>query len=475
MLLYSWTTTFLLMTYVIVILPASVALMLENRQPAKTLAWLLVMLLVPYVGVGLFFFFGRNQRKERFISLHTLDMVTRRSMAHFEEQRSRQLPSNYKELITQFTKQNVALPYNDNEIDVYTSGYDFFPALLAAIQSAKDHIHLVTYIFDDDALGRLVADALIDKARQGVKVKVIYDDVGCWRVKDRLFENMSRNGVDVRAFMPVLFPAFTSKINYRLHRKICVIDGNVGFIGGMNIAIRYVKGSRKQPWRDTHVRVRGKAVYGLQTAFLVDWHFTTDTIIDAPNYFPTVGGKAGGSLAQVVMSDPISQWPELEQGYVRVLLEAKKYVYLESPYFLPTETVMFALRTCALAGVDVRIIVPRHTDSKLVEWASRSYFDEMLEAGVKIFLYMKGFNHSKLMVCDDNICTCGSANIDIRSFENNFEANIFFYDEATVAKIKQVVENDLGQSELLDVKRFMHRPFPKRLWESVIRLLSPLL
>jgi len=460
----------------LVVVVMSVVLLMENRQPSKTMAWLLVLGFLPVVGVILFIFFGKDVRKEKYINQHSLDLISRQSMLHFAEQPDLEIPEIHAELVRQFANQKVALPFAYNDVEVYAEGYDFFPALLKDISNAKQHVHLVTYIFDDDALGQLVADTLIDKARQGVTVRVIYDDVGCWKVKDSFFERMRAEGVQVHAFMPVRFPALTSKVNYRNHRKICVIDGKVGFVGGMNIALRYVKGENKRYWRDTHLRIEGGAVCGLQTAFLTDWFFVDQKLVAEKSFYPnlSIGGK-NKCLTQIVTSDPTSQWPELMQGFVRILLEAKKYIYIETPYFLPTEPVIFALRASALAGVDVRVVVPRKGDSKLVTWASRSFLEDVIDAGVKIYLYQKGFNHSKLLVCDDNLCSCGSANIDFRSFENNFEANAFIYDKSTVATVKRVLDDDLSHSVLLDRERFHRRPFLERLWESLLRLISPLL
>ena len=244
-------------------------------------------------------------------------------------------------------------------MEIFTDGYAFFPALLREISKAEDHIHIDIFIFNDDELGRLIADALIDKARQGVEVRVIYDDVGCWRVGNAFFERMRDAGIEVHAFMPVKFPAFTSKVNYRNHRKLIIIDGTVGFIGGMNFATRYVKGTGRQAWRDTHLLVRGGAVYGIQRAFLVDWYFVDRTRLSDRKYYPDIDPRISNNcLAQVVTSSPVSPWPDIMQGYVRVLLEAKRYVYMESPYFLPTEQILFAMRTAALAGVDVGLMLP---------------------------------------------------------------------------------------------------------------------
>ena len=277
--------------------------------------------------------------------------------------------------------------------------------------------------------------------------------------------------------MPVKFPAFTSKVNYRNHRKLCVIDGRVGFIGGMNIALRYVKGDKKQAWRDTHLRIEGGGVYAIQRAFLVDWYFVDRTLVTNRQYYPPVSVHIHNNcLVQIVTSSPISPWPDIMQGYVRILLQARKYVYMETPYFLPTEPVLFAMRTAALAGVDIRLMLPRHADAKLVEWASRSYVMEAIEAGVKVYLYTAGFNHSKLLVSDDDLCTIGSTNIDFRSFENNFEANAFFFDEGMAQRVKAVYLRDEAKSILVDdVSYFVKRPFLQRLFESTVRLLSPLL
>lgn len=466
-----------LLLYVAIMIPAIIRVLLDNRQPAKTMAWILVLAFMPFVGIIFYIFFGQNTRKERHISDRSMDQLTKRSMLEFVEQENLHLPANNKPLMNLFTNQNWAFPFKDNRVDIFTDGYEFICSLLYNIGKAQHHIHLDTYIFEDDALGYLVADALIDKAEQGVEIRVIYDDVGCWKVKDAFFERMRDTGIDVHAFMPVRFPAFTSKVNYRNHRKLCVIDGKVGFIGGMNIAKRYVKGTGKQPWRDTHLRIQGGGVYALQRAFLIDWYFVDRTLITNRVYYPPVDIHINNScLVQVVTSSPIAPWPDIMQGYVRILLQAQKYVYMETPYFLPTEPVLFAMRTAALAGVDIRLMIPRKADAKLVEWASRSYVMEAIEAGVKVYLYMGGFNHSKLLVSDDNLCTVGSTNIDFRSFENNFEANAFFYDEEMAQRIKAIYLKDESQSILVDdVSYFVKRPFMQRLFESIVRLLSPLL
>ncbi len=469
-----WTIALI---YFLLVVVSIVAVLMDNKQPAKTMAWILVLMFLPLIGFVFYFFFGQNTRRNRMISQRSLDQLSKRSMLEFVEQKDLHIPDRYSTLMHLFANQNLSLPFKDNEVEIYTSGYEFFPALLAAIAGAKHHIHLDTYIFEDDALGRLVADALIAKAEQGVEVRLIYDDVGCWKVRSQFFEDMREAGIDVHAFMPVKFPAFTSKVNYRNHRKLCVIDGTTAFIGGMNIAKRYVSGRGHQPWRDTHLRIRGGAVYAVQRAFLVDWYFVDRTLINSRSYYPPVPfAISNNCLAQVVTSSPIAMWPDIMQGYVRILLEARQYVYLETPYFLPTDPVLFAMRTAAIAGVDVRLMVPRHSDAKLVEWASTSYIREAIEAGVKICFYEDAFNHSKLLICDDMLCSCGSTNVDFRSFENNFESNIFFYDHDLTMRLKQVFLDDLTHCTVAETTADLpHTPFYTRLWQASARLLSPLL
>ena len=462
----------------LVAIGAIIHVVLDNRQPAKTMAWALVIYFLPLVGVIAYIFFGVNRRKEKFISRRSLDMLSKRSMLEFVEQRHLELPTDYQPLIDLCSQQSFSLPFINKKSDILLSGYEFFPRLLRDIAQAKNHIHIDIYIFEADALGNLVADALIAKARQGVEVRIIYDDVGCWNVRNRFFERMRREGIDVEPFMPVRFPQFTSKANYRNHRKIIVIDGSVGYIGGMNIALRYVKGvekgKRREAWRDTMVRIEGGGVNGLQRAFLIDWYFVDRTLLTDQKYYSKP--QAEGALLQTVTSSPVATYPEIMQCYLHAIMAAKRYIYIETPYFLPTESVFFALKTAASAGVDVRVLVPRHCDARFVEWASRSYLREAAEAGISVSLYDAGFLHSKVMVSDDALCTCGSTNFDFRSFENNFEGNTFFYDADMAVRMRHVFLDD--EQHAVPLASLPSRISPniwQRLWDSLTRLLSPLL
>ena len=463
--------------YQLVVIVTIIHVVMDNRQPAKTMAWALVIWFVPIVGIVFYLFFGINTRKERLVSQRSMDQLSKRSMLEFVEQKNLCLPEEHKPVIDLFVNENFSLPFQNNEVRIYTDGYAFFPALLREIAAAKDHIHIDMYIFADDPLGRLVADALIDKVHEGVEVKLIYDDVGCWNVSHSFFERMREEGIEVVPFLPVRFPSFTSKVNYRNHRKLIVIDGHTGFIGGMNIALRYVKGTKTQPWRDTMLQITGNGVYSLQRAFLVDWYFVDRTQISDRKYYPkNIEPAFNTTLAQVVTSGPVTPYPEIMQGLVRIILSAKHYIYIETPYFLPTEPVSFALKTAALGGVDIRIMVPLRSDAKFVEWASRSYLREMVSAGVKVFYYNAGFLHSKLVVSDDSICTCGSTNVDFRSFENNFEANMFIYDEEVAVRMRDLyLADEQHSTSFTDIPKRVHPSFMKRLGESVVRMLSPLM
>ena len=461
---------------IVVAVAAIIHVLMDNRQPAKTMAWVLVIGFVPVVGVIFYLFFGINHRKERIVSQSQMDELTKRSMLSFVKQHDFHVPERQKPLVDLFVNQNLALPFKDNQVDIMTDGYAFFPELLKDIAGATHHIHINMYIIEDDALGRLVADALMDKARQGVKVRLIYDDVGCWRVGSRFFEQLREAGVEVAPFLPVRFPSFTSKVNYRNHRKIVVIDGRVGYIGGMNIARRYVS----VKWRDTMLRLQGGVVYALQRAFLVDWYFVDHTLITNRIYYPPVAegltAKSQSPIAQVVTSGPLARYPEIMQGFVRIILAARRYIYIETPYFLPNEPILFALKTAALAGVDVRVMCPLRSDARFTDWASRSYLREIYEAGARVYLYQPGFLHSKLLISDDSLVSCGSTNVDFRSLENNFEANVFVYDEGTALRLKKVFLDDQSQATLLgDVPRRLHPKFYARLWESFTRMVSPLL
>lgn len=459
--------------YSVIVLETVVAVVLENRQPAKTIAWILVLITLPVVGLVFFYFFGQNIRKERTIHRKNFRMLTQRMLAETQCYAPERLPDAYEPLIRTLQREKLAILTTGNRIRHLERGADFLAALLKAIRAARDHIHIETYIIEDDAVGRLVRDALIDKVRQGVEVRLMYDDVGCWRVKSRFFRRMAEAGIQVEPFLPVRFPALTRRVNYRNHRKICVIDGRVGFIGGMNLAYRYV-GGKEGRWVDLHLQTDGPAVGSLQRMFLTDWHVVTDLLLTDKRYFPLLEASGPGALVQIVDANPVSRYPEIAFGLTWVAMHARKYLYIQTPYFMPTEPFLQALQTTALSGVDVRLMVPLKPDGFWLRWANDSYFSEVLHAGIRIFAYGDGFLHSKCLVADDTWCTVGSANIDFRSFEDNFEANAFIYDEHTARATKDIFLKNQARCREIKAEEWDARPKRRRLAESFTRIMAPL-
>ena len=458
----------------IIIIGTILVIVMDNRNPVKTLAWILVLIFLPVVGLVFYFFFGRSQRHERIIGKKVYGHLMKKPIAEYLSQPAARLPEDDKRIIDLFHNVNQSLPFEGNSIETFTSGDSFIQALLRELQQARQHIHIESYIFEDDAIGRMVRDVLIEKSRSGVEVRVIYDDVGCWHVPNRFFERMREAGIEVRSFLKVRFPHFTNKVNYRNHRKIIVIDGRAGFVGGMNLAERYVRGFSWGIWRDTHLMLKGKAVHGLQTAFLLDWYFVDRTLISAAKYFPKLDNP-GTSLVQIVTSEPVGPWREIMQGLVKAVSEARKYFYIQTPYFLPTEPMLVAMQTAALSGVDVRLMLPCRADSRLTHLASCSYLADVLRAGVKVYLYQKGFLHSKLMVSDDLLSTVGSTNMDFRSFEHNFEVNAFIYDTETALQMREIFLQDQRDCLPVSLKNWEKRSRSRKVAESTVRLLAPLL
>lgn len=451
-----------------------VIVVLDNRNPVKTMAWVLVLLFLPIVGLVFYFFFGRSTRRERVIGKKLYSRLLRKPMAEYLAQEKFDVPPHYKNLISLFGNTGQAFPFEGNRVEAYTEGFSMLQSLLRQLSKARHHIHLEFYIFEDDAVGRMVRDVLIEKARQGVEVRVIYDDVGCWHVPNRFFDVMRESGIEVRSFLKVRFPLFTSKVNYRNHRKIVIVDGQVGFVGGMNLAERYMRGFEWGVWRDTHWKVEGRAVHGLQTVFLLDWYFVDRSLLTSSAYFPRIG-VCGPSLVQVVTNDPVSEWKVIMQGLVMAIARARKYFYIQTPYFLPTETVMNVLQTAAMSGVDVRLMLPLRADNRITHLGSCSYLADAMRAGVKVYFYKKGFLHSKLMVSDDELTTVGSTNVDFRSFEHNFEVNAFVYDMEAALQMREIFLADQRHCEQVLLKNWVKRPWYRKAQESVVRLLAPLL
>ncbi|MDR0844288.1 MAG: cardiolipin synthase [Tannerella sp.] len=464
----------LLVLYVISVLSLVLVVILENRNPLKTIAWVIVLLLLPGIGLIVYFFFGQDNRRQRIISRRTYKRILRPLQSHLEQDRCVVLPA-YQPLTNLLNRNNRNPLLYGSELSVYMNGKEKFNALLEEIDRAEHHIHLQYYIFMDDDIGIKIQKALIAKAKEGIKVRVLYDDVGSWNVKKLFFDEMKEAGIEVYPFLKVAFPVFTSKVNYRNHRKVVVIDGKVGFMGGMNIADRYIQGTEWGTWRDTHFKILGKGVHGLQSAFSIDWYVVSKHLIRGKEYYPEEK-IYGDSIIQFALSGPTGQWRMLMQAFTFCISNAKKYIYIQTPYFLPTEGLNQALQTIALGGVDVRLMLPERSDTQTAHMASHSFLDDMLKAGVKVYFYKTGFLHSKLMVIDDELTCIGSANFDFRSFEHNFEINAFVYQNAFATQMKDVFINDMTQNcEQVNPSAWLHRPVLRRLSESFMRLFSPLL
>lgn len=466
--------TIFIILYTVTILGLVLVIITENRNPLKTIPWVIVLLLAPGIGLLFYFFFGQDNRKQRIISRRTYKRLMKRPQEGKLPPDLCTVPEAYKPLASLLSNTNQSALLYGSRITIYPNGADKFTDLLEEIRRAKHHIHLQYYIFCDDDIGNSIKDALIAKAKAGVEVRVLYDDVGCWNVKDKFFKEMKEAGIEVYAFLRVAFPVFTSKVNYRNHRKIVVIDGKTGFMGGMNIADRYNNGISWGTWRDTHFKFEGKGVHGLQSAFLIDWYVVSKKLLIDRIYYPPAPIYTD-NIMQIATSGPVGQWRTLLQATIFAIANAKHYVFIQTPYFLPTEGLNQALQTAALGGIDVRLMLPKRSDTRSANMASHSFVDEMVKAGAKVYFYKPGFLHSKLVVTDDMLTCIGSANMDFRSFEHNFEINAFVYQTDFALQMKKIFLHDMHSCERLIPSRWLRRPRKQRIAESFMRLFSPLL
>ncbi len=473
--LQSWIYSILTIGYAVTIISSIIVVLSENRNPIKSLAWVTVLIFLPVVGLVFYLFFGRNLKSRHRLSRHN-KLRLLHSLPPQPSVADRQhilTPANLQ--IVKLCDTIGSLPLTiGNEIEIFSSGDAKFSALKADLRAAKRFICLQYYIFTDDTIGHEIADILIEKARQGVAVSVSYDHVGSFSVHTRFFTRMRRAGVDARPFLRVTFPSLANRINWRNHRKIVVIDGEIGYIGGMNIADRYVKATRRQlPWRDTHFRLRGGAVNSLLLSFAADWSYMGRPLNTL--HFAEPKPINNNVAVQVITSGPDGKWPNIAMAYQRAIASAQRSIFIQTPYFLPTDALLKALQAAALAKVDVRIMMPRHCDSRLLSLASYSYITECLRGGIKIYLYEDRMIHSKTMIIDDTCVAAGSTNFDFRSFEHNFEANIFVYDGEFNRRMRNIFFADLANCTKLTYARWSKRAVLQKALESVLRLMSPIL
>jgi len=458
-------------------------IILENRNPVKTISWILVLVLLPFAGIVIYLFFGQEYRKTKMYSrkgLKDLERLRNLTMEQLDN-----LPDNHLKLSEQlYAKRRLmnlmlsnsnAILTSNNEIQVLRNGEETFPEIFRTIENARHHVHLEYYIIEDDRIGNYLRELLISKATEGVEVRLIFDDVGSWELKKKFIRSMSDAGVMVDCFMKVRFPMLTSRVNYRNHRKILVVDGETAFVGGLNFADRYQDGVPGiGPWRDTHLKVTGGGATALQIIFMADWYFVSKEILKGNEYFrPFVPGN--GKLVQMTASGPDSDWESISQAYFSAIATATDYVYISTPYLMPTGDIVTALKTSALGGVDVRIIVPGLSDAITPKWGTNSYIEELVESGVKVYFYKAGFTHSKVIIADGIFSSVGTANLDFRSLETNFEVNAMIYDPEIAGILARQFLEDQEKSELVILEEWQKRPRINKIKESFARILSPML
>lgn len=469
--------------YAIFIIMTIIVIVHDKRDPVKALSWIVVITLLPFAGFFLYIIFGRNYRKEKIFNrkelydLKQLEHITAQQICEINNPAQIQYPEvdENRDIITLLLNNSKALLTVYNRIKVLNSGAETFAEIRVALQAAKSFIHLEYYIFEDDKLGREIADILIAKAREGVEVRLIYDDVGSWGLGRKFLRRLHEAGVHTQCFMRVVFPWLTSHVNYRNHRKILIVDGLVGFTGGINIARRYIDGIKSGQWRDTHLKLEGEAVAMLQIVFMTDWYFVSKEMLTShAKYLPQVRAQEE-HLVQIVASGPDSDWASIMQAFFAAITHAKKHIYISTPYFTPNQAIITAIKVASLSGIDVRLMIPSRSDSKVVYWASRSYIGELIEANVKVYLYRKGFNHSKLIMIDSRFASVGTANMDERSFEDNFEVTAMIYDRQITRELEESFMKDLEQSREVTREYWEHRPRLHSIYEGVSRLFSPLL
>lgn len=453
---------------------------MENRHPTQTLAWLVVLGAFPLVGFIFYLLFGRNYRKERmFKKKYFLDKEVYLGSKAPKEGYAHPVigDDDYDKLLGLAEKLGNTNISISTETEVLTNGNETFEAIKEALRSAENHIHMEYYIVRDDELGTEIKDILIEKAKQGVKVRFLYDDVGSWRLPAKFIREMRAWGIEAVAFGPVKIPFLNNKFNFRNHRKIIVVDGYIGFVGGLNIGDEYLgKDEAIGFWRDTHLRLKGEGVRALQLIFIQDWYYMTDHSFLTDDYLMTkeTPNEVHGGV-QVLSGGPDNEWSVIKNIYFSMITSAKESVWIASPYFIPDEDIFSALKVAALSGIDVRLLAPSNPDSRIVFHASRSYYPELLEAGVKIYEYREGFMHSKIMIVDGQLASIGTSNMDMRSFHLNFEVNAFLYRTNSVKKLVNDYLQDLLVSNELHSETFQKRTFFIRFFESLSRLLSPFL
>ncbi|WP_299334435.1 cardiolipin synthase [uncultured Psychroserpens sp.] len=477
---HSWTIL-IIINYLLAI-SAIITVLLNNINPSKTVTYIIILALFPFFGLVIYYLFGQQYRKTKiFDRKHVINSKVIQSASNSFQLDGRDLKVINEELddkikLIKLLKNSEKSPLTiRNDVKLLINGEEKFEYLLDDLKQAKHHIHLEYYILKDDGIGTELLDIICERAKAGVEVKLSYDDVGS-KLSSVMKHQLDESGVLHCPFMPVFFSSLTGKSNYRNHRKIAVIDGEIGYVGGINISDTYVNSpSSKLYWRDTHLRIHGEAVKVLQFHFLTTWDFVTnDSIEIKESYFPEIQCKKGIPV-QIAASGPDTDWANIMEAILTAINNAESYIYITTPYFIPNDQVITALQIAAKIGVDVRLIIPKESDSWVAKYATNSFIEPLLNAGAKIYRYKKGFVHAKTMVVDDVFCTIGTCNMDNRSFNINFEINALIYDTEKSELMKSQFKTDLEDCEIIEQELWMQRPNSQKLKESFSRLWAPLL
>lgn len=487
--LNNWFFSSLIINYAIA-LSAAFFLIKSNQNPRKTVSSLLFLVALPFIGLGIYYFFGLEYRKSKIfkrkdLTAHELIkdwgkrlQLTKAQLTEYEED----FLEDRIKLVKLLNHNQSALLTLRNDLEVLINGEKTFERIFKDLDHAKDHIHIEYFIFQDDIIGNEFIDKLIDARDRGVEVKLIYDSVGS-SLSRKAKARMKKAGIEFNPFMPVIFSNFTRKANYRNHRKICIIDGHIGYLGGVNVSDDYVNREGDDPskyWRDTHLRIEGHAVKSMQVQWLLNWYFVCENIheetsIHIPDsYFPEID-ESKNKAVQIAASGPDTDWANIMEAIFVAVTTAEESIKITTPYFIPNEAILTALKSAARAGVNVEIMVPKKGDSWAARYASRSYFREILESGVKIYWYHKGMLHAKTMVVDDEFATIGTSNMDYRSFDINFEINALIFDDDISEELNEQYRIDLESCEEVILDKWLERNKWNKLKESFCRLWAPLL
>ncbi|PIC72326.1 cardiolipin synthase [Sporosarcina sp. P26b] len=472
-------------TLVINIFLAVALIFLERRDPTSTWAWLLVLFFIPILGFVIYLLLGRQLRQKHLFRWEGRNKIGIEKLINYqleaiENETFEFLKTDteeYGDMIYLHLRNNHSVLTQDNDVQIFTDGQEKFEALLEDLEHARDHIHIQYYIFRLDGIGKRIEELLIRKAKSGVKVRMLFDDIGSRGLHVRHFRELITSGGEVAAFFPALLPLINPRLNYRNHRKIVIIDGRIGYIGGFNVGDEYLGLSKKFGyWRDTHLRIEGSAVHPLQTRFILDWNQASPrtNIQYDERFFPAIPRKGTVGM-QIVSSGPDSEWEDIKDGYLKMIFLAKDYIYIQTPYFIPDTSMLDALRIACLSGVDVRIMIPNKPDHMFVYWATYSNIGLLLKAGARVYIYENGFIHAKQIVVDDQVSSVGTANIDVRSFRLNFEVNAFIYDREKSHELAEIFEEDIQNSTELTLDAYLERERLIKVKESISRLLSPIL